>query len=181
MEKARSPIGKKKRFDVFKRDGFKCQYCGAMPPDTTLEVDHIVPVSGGGDDSADNLITACFGCNRGKGDRSLAAIPQTLEDKAAEIAEREAQVTALAALIKEAHDLAEDRMWEIAEILHPDASKGYSRANCQSIRRFIDGLGFPVVYEAALLSASRHPPMSSRCFRYFCGVCWNRIREVRGE
>lgn len=26
---ARKSISKKLRFDVFKRDGFKCQYCGA--------------------------------------------------------------------------------------------------------------------------------------------------------
>jgi 5-methylcytosine-specific restriction endonuclease McrA len=36
------------RFEVFKRDAFKCQYCGKSAPEVTLEVDHIIPVSKGG-------------------------------------------------------------------------------------------------------------------------------------
>ena len=37
----RKPIGKKMRFEVFKRDKFTCQYCGRKAPDVILEVDHI--------------------------------------------------------------------------------------------------------------------------------------------
>lgn len=177
----RTPIPKTRRFEVFKRDGFKCQYCGAQPPAVTLEADHIIPVAGGGDDGMDNLITACMGCNRGKGATLLSSIPQTLEEKAAEIAEREAQITALAQMIREAHDTAEERMWDVAELLHPGASEGYYRANCRSISRFISDLGFPAVLEAALIAAQRNPPKTARCFRYFCGICWNKIREAKGE
>jgi 5-methylcytosine-specific restriction endonuclease McrA len=88
----RKSISKKTRFEVFKRDGFACQYCGAHPPEVTLEVDHIVPVAEGGPNEFDNYITACFPCNRGKGAVSLDRVPQSLSDKAAEIAEREAQL-----------------------------------------------------------------------------------------
>ena len=38
-------ISKKIRFEVFKRDGFTCQYCGKSPPGVTLEADHIKPFS----------------------------------------------------------------------------------------------------------------------------------------
>ncbi len=37
MSEERKPLSKKMRFDVFKRDGFQCQYCGAMPPNIVLE------------------------------------------------------------------------------------------------------------------------------------------------
>ena len=60
------PIGKSLRFEVFARDGFTCQYCGTRPPDVVLEVDHIHPVSKGGNDDLINLITSCYECNRGK-------------------------------------------------------------------------------------------------------------------
>jgi 5-methylcytosine-specific restriction endonuclease McrA len=40
----RKPLSKKLRFEVFKRDGFSCQYCGAHPPDVLLEIDHVIPV-----------------------------------------------------------------------------------------------------------------------------------------
>lgn len=62
----RKGISKRVRFEVFKRDSFKCQYCGKSAPDVLLRVDHIHPVSKGGADELLNLITACFDCNAGK-------------------------------------------------------------------------------------------------------------------
>jgi hypothetical protein len=69
---ARKAISRKIRFEVFKRDGFKCQYCGASAPDVVLHVDHINPVSKGGDNELINLITSCQPCNSGKSDRELS-------------------------------------------------------------------------------------------------------------
>lgn len=63
----RKSIGNKIRFEVFKRDSFSCQYCGQQAPDVVLQVDHINPVSSGGDNDLFNLITACSECNSGKG------------------------------------------------------------------------------------------------------------------
>lgn len=56
------------RFEIFKRDDFKCVYCGRSSQEVVLEVDHINPVSSGGDASYDNLATACKECNIGKKD-----------------------------------------------------------------------------------------------------------------
>ncbi len=63
---ARKQISKKVRFEVFKRDSFKCQYCGDEPPNAVLHVDHIHPVSKDGDNDLLNLITSCQACNLGK-------------------------------------------------------------------------------------------------------------------
>jgi hypothetical protein len=68
----RKSISKKTRFEVFKRDSFKCQYCGQSSPDVILVVDHIHPVAKGGDSDLLNLITSCDGCNSGKSDRQLS-------------------------------------------------------------------------------------------------------------
>jgi hypothetical protein len=67
----RKSTGKRLRFAVFQRDLFTCQYCGAQPPSAVLVVDHIEPVSAGGETSIDNLITACEACNQGKADKRL--------------------------------------------------------------------------------------------------------------
>lgn len=72
MSTKRDALTKRIRFDVFKRDSFKCQYCGKSAPDVVLEVDHIMPIAAGGDNSVTNLITACFDCNRGKADKTLS-------------------------------------------------------------------------------------------------------------
>lgn len=68
----RKPLSKTTRFEVFKRDSFTCRYCGSKAPDVILEVDHINPVSKGGDNELMNLITSCFVCNRGKGNKLLS-------------------------------------------------------------------------------------------------------------
>lgn len=67
----RKAISKRARFEVFKRDGFKCQYCGKAAPDVILHVDHIHPVSKGGKNDILNLITACLDCNGGKSNVEL--------------------------------------------------------------------------------------------------------------
>ena len=61
------------RFAILQRDNFRCQYCGRSPREdgVKLEVDHINPKSRGGANDADNYITACFDCNRGKTDTEL--------------------------------------------------------------------------------------------------------------
>jgi hypothetical protein len=67
VKPGRSEISPKLRFRILSRDGFKCQYCGAQAPDVRLEVDHLIPVSQGGETVEDNLAAACWDCNRGKG------------------------------------------------------------------------------------------------------------------
>lgn len=66
-------VSKKRRFEVFKRDGFICQYCGRSQPDVVLEVDHKQPKAAGGTDEMSNLVTSCYDCNRGK---SAGLLPQ---------------------------------------------------------------------------------------------------------
>ncbi len=57
------------RFEILRRDGFRCFYCGSDPQDgVKLHVDHIIAKSKGGSDLAENLITACYDCNIGKRD-----------------------------------------------------------------------------------------------------------------
>lgn len=67
----RKPISKTLRFEVFKRDSFKCQYCGAEAPGVLLHIDHINPVALGGLNELTNLVTSCMPCNLGKRDVPL--------------------------------------------------------------------------------------------------------------
>jgi hypothetical protein len=60
-------LSKRLRFEIFRRDNYGCVYCGKRPPAVTLEVDHKIPRCNGGTDDPENLVTACWNCNRGKG------------------------------------------------------------------------------------------------------------------
>ena len=56
------------RFNLFLRDEFRCQYCGADGADT---FDHVVPRSAGGRTVWTNVVAACPECNRKKSNKTL--------------------------------------------------------------------------------------------------------------
>ena len=64
----RSLVTPKLRYEIMKRDGFRCVRCGCSKEDgVKLHVDHIKPVSKGGKTEKSNLRTLCNLCNLGKG------------------------------------------------------------------------------------------------------------------
>ncbi len=66
----RQPIKPSIRFQVLKRDDYRCQMCGATAQDgAKLEIDHIHPVSKGGGNDLSNLQVLCRDCNAGKRDQ----------------------------------------------------------------------------------------------------------------
>ncbi len=56
------------RFNLFLRDEFLCQYCGAKDD---LTFDHVIPRARGGVTSWENVVAACSKCNLRKGSQSL--------------------------------------------------------------------------------------------------------------
>lgn len=54
------------RRQVFERDGYRCRGCKDWHD---LTVDHVIPVSAGGESVFDNLQTLCKSCNSKKGAR----------------------------------------------------------------------------------------------------------------
>jgi 5-methylcytosine-specific restriction endonuclease McrA len=63
------------RFNLFLRDEFCCQYCGARGD---LTFDHVIPRSRGGITSWENVVAACSSCNLRKGSKSLRQAGLTL-------------------------------------------------------------------------------------------------------
>lgn len=59
------------RLKVFERDGYQCHYCKKQLTRFTATLDHIQPVSEGGDNSLHNLTTACLHCNSRRGSRPV--------------------------------------------------------------------------------------------------------------
>jgi len=64
-------ISTRTRFEILKRDGFRCRYCGITAIGAALHVDHVLAVANGGTDDHVNLVTSCSGCNLGKSDVPL--------------------------------------------------------------------------------------------------------------
>jgi len=55
------------RFNVFLRDRWTCQYCGAKHRTHELTFDHVIPKSRGGTTTWENICAACQDCNLLKG------------------------------------------------------------------------------------------------------------------
>jgi HNH endonuclease len=175
-QKKRKALSKKTRFDVFKRDGFKCQYCGAHPPSVLLHVDHINPVADGGTNAVDNLVTACEPCNLGKGVRLLSDVPKSLSDKAKEVAEKELQIQGFNEVLSAKAERLDNEAWDIAAVLQRvERCQSFNRLNLLSIKRFLEILPKQSVIDAAEIAAAQRLS-DQRAFKYFCAVCWNKSR-----
>jgi 5-methylcytosine-specific restriction endonuclease McrA len=57
---------------LFARDRMLCLYCGGHFSRNELTRDHVVPISHGGRDHWQNVVSACIGCNVRKGSRTPA-------------------------------------------------------------------------------------------------------------
>lgn len=60
------------KFVIFARDKCQCYYCGVIPDQSNeIHLDHVIPYSQGGGETASNLVVACYRCNSRKRDRRL--------------------------------------------------------------------------------------------------------------
>lgn len=65
----RKPYGFNNRM-LFRRDNFRCMYCGHVFCQRELTRDHVIPKSKGGKDVWENIVAACRRCNHFKADRT---------------------------------------------------------------------------------------------------------------
>lgn len=180
----REAISKRVRFEIFKRDSFTCQYCGKQPPSASLQIDHIIPVSAGGDNDLCNLITACHDCNAGK-----AHLPspnpkhdhsQSDEERARKLLEYKA-IAAKAVAEKERIQQLFYKVSDYWMLLSDEPAGEYELCGDieVSIKRFLKSLPLKEVLKAVYVTFKRAPDYKR--IRYFCGICWNKINDAKLE
>ena len=179
-ENKRKSIPKSVRFEVFKRDSFKCQYCGAYPPDVILEVDHIVPVAEGGENDMMNLITSCKGCNRGKGKKKLTD-RQTIERQKAELDDLNEIRQQMEMMLQWKCDLLNfelEMVNAIDSLICSMTEWAMSDSAKQKIRRLIGQFSFDEVYDATAISLEKYYNGTEKswdvAFNKIGGICYNR-------
>lgn len=175
-------VSKRTRFEIFKRDGFRCVYCGATPNTTVLHVDHVEPKAKGGSDDPSNLVTACQSCNGGKSDVRLCdkrLAPRMDAENVREHAEQimgylEAQRALLAARDTMIDSLCE-RWGSAIGWTVPSSERA-------SLSMLLEHFTFTDLASAIDIAANKFcAPVSSAsrsmaAFRYFCGIVhtWRR-------
>lgn len=184
MATKRKALTQKIRFEVFKRDGFTCQYCGAKSPEVTLEVDHIIPVSEGGSNDILNLVTACFNCNRGKSNTKLSddTIVQKRRKQAEETQKRIEQIKMLAKweeeLIKES-EVQIDTLEKLFMSYYPEHS--FSQHYTRTLKKWINQFGYLEVYSALKIALDQYNEKDlERGLGKVGGICYNKRKQAGG-
>lgn len=154
----RIPISKKLRFEVFKRDGFKCQYCGKSAPDVILHVDHINPVKHGGRNDILNLITACSDCNLGKSATPIDdnSVLNKQMKQMQEISERREQIKLMSKWREELLNLEEEQIDLINDQLVELTSFSFSETGKAKLRKALKKYGFQLVSESLEKAANQY-------------------------
>ena len=179
----REKITKKIRFEVFKRDGFCCSYCGNTPPAVVLEIDHIEPLSMGGDNDINNLTTSCFNCNRGKAATPLDKIPPKLIENLEFLREKESQIQEYRKFMENIVNRREsdiDLIEKIFSDFYKDKHEFSEKFRKTSMKQFLSLLPFDKVEDAMWSTVVKMGKMDTvtpnRFINYFCGVCWRKIK-----
>jgi hypothetical protein len=185
----RKALSKTIRFEVFKRDSFKCQYCGQSAPDVILHVDHIAPVAKGGTNDIANLVTACLSCNAGKSatplsdDTAIKKAKRQLD----QLQERREQIEMMAAWHQGLVNL-EDQSTDVvcslwSSLVDPWELNDKGR---QEARQYVQRFGLSEVLESVRISVAYYvqredgkPTKDSiqECWRKVGGICAVRKRD----
>lgn len=170
-------ISKALRFEVLRRDGFACRYCGRRSPDVELHIDHINPTALGGQDEPENLATSCAECNAGKGstppDAELVAeVSKDAERWAAAIDQAGQEMVAEVASVRWFTDL-----WLQCQ----DAETLPLNANQIVLSIMRAGLPAKVIEEMFWVAMAARGVRDSGRFAYFRGCCNNRLRDLHAR
>ena len=177
-------VSRRLRFEVLRRDGHTCRYCGAKAPDVALTVDHVIPETLGGGSEPANLVTACQPCNAGKS--SIAPGSPLVDDVEAD-ALRWAKALETAAWYRSIDLQVMDELvgqvgaswltWKV----NATGEKIPRPAGWEdSIERFIS-LGLTVDEMKRLIrkAMANDKVDPEETWRYFCGCCWRAITDLQ--
>lgn len=173
-------LSQRLRFEILRRDGHTCRYCGQSAPDVKLTVDHVVPVALGGSDDPDNLVTACQGCNAGK---SSIAPDQPIVDAVdadalrwAAAMKRAAEIQSERADSREIYIHEFDKCWE--KWKYEDGTTIGRPGDWATSVGYWHDIGFELHLLLGLVDDVAPRRISDyKMWKYFCGAVWRTLRE----
>ena len=158
QDNKRKNIPNKLRFEVFKRDSFTCQYCGQSAPNVVLEVDHLLPVSKGGDNDILNPITSCWTCNNGKSNILLTDNTMLEKQKAQldELNEKRLQLEMMIEWRESLNNLDDDIAQKIADYFGGQANCDVNETGLKKIKQWTKKFTYQQILEAVELSVNQY-------------------------
>ena len=143
-----------------------------------LEVDHIKPVSKGGDNNIINLITSCSSCNNGKSN-----IPLDVQDELAknqkqleELQERRTQMEMMVEWKEHLYSLTEEGAIMILDIFADKTKAKCNGGAKEQIIELINKFGFEEVLDATYIAIQTYYRGTSesidKAFQKIGGICF---------
>lgn len=180
MSNKRKAISKRVRFSVFSRDGFSCRYCGAQSDQVQLVLDHVQPVSLGGTNEPENLVTACQPCNAGKSNKPVDQTAINESHRLALAQEMQEQRAALEAA-KEALEARSRINQEVCNYYCELRGVDGIRKDClRTYVSFVSKHGVKTVFSWMDLAAGNLTECASDLdfVRYVCGIRRRQMKET---
>ncbi|MBK5247338.1 MAG: HNH endonuclease [Peptostreptococcaceae bacterium] len=187
MATKRKALSKKTRFEVFKRDLFTCQYCGKKAPDVILEVDHIKPVAKGGDNSIENLVSACYDCNHGKSDRVLSDLSEVEKSRLQieQLQEKKNMVDLILEWkqsVRNAEEYATDKIEHLFFEEIDIKGRGFLKEYRRTVGKTIKDCGLDLVVDAVYIAIGYYYKGNieniDKTLSKICGIARNKYDEI---
>lgn len=177
----RKAISPSLRWSVFARDNFTCRYCGAQAGQdgVVLAADHLVSVLEGGDNSYDNLLTACQKCNGGKGARSLKNMPDAT-DVAERMKERAKSIKKQAQAMRRTMEQEKVLMQQAINLkcsAYEVEETRMAKGEASSILRLCKEFGTETVLQWFRI-AYGNSVQEMNAIRYVCGIARNTRKDA---
>lgn len=96
--------------------------------------------------------------------------------------ETETELKEYEALMRARRERVDAEAWELAEeFMEWFGDRSILKTRLQSIRMFVDKIGLSETTYAMRLAMQRTRGNKAQRFKYFCGVCWNKIKANLAE
>lgn len=177
-------VSKRLRFEILRRDGFRCYYCGTRGNETTngLTIDHVTPTALGGSDLPSNLVSACSDCNAGKSATSLDSetVAGLTVHSSAAADERRSAVEKAATTVDTEHTYLQDVL--AAWRSHAPSYVQFPGDGFAIVDRwFADGIALSLIDKAFAITWNRRSIAKSARLRYAAGVVRHLVDEAGGS
>ncbi len=181
LTEMRKSTGKRLRFEILKRDGFRCRYCGRTAIATPLHVDHVIAVANGGTNDHENLASSCADCNGGKSSIPLDDSKLANDRTAGALRDHAEQVLAVLDAAKELEASRTQVVEWLADQYAVRVQRQIPTEMVRILRGAIDRNSMEDIlyaFDAVAVSISRGTRMDAGDeTKYFCGC----LRRIRGE
>lgn len=179
-------LSKRLRFEILRRDNHTCRYCGSAAPTVRIVVDHVVPEALGGRSVPENLVACCEPCNSGKSSvlPNSPLVADVKQDALRWARALESASQIMAAEVERAATYVQF-FYDEAEIIDIGSFRSVRTIEWpndweETIRTFYRyGLSAVDVVDAYQRADNASKVHWQAGWKYFCGVCWNKIRTLR--